>query len=90
MNEERIVARLDALVASGRVTDEEAALLRAAEGTAQFDGVLAAIRARHAQVHTDDAVAADRMSPDEADALLGRVRAGEHSRELRAHIKGAH
>lgn len=90
MNEQRIIERLDAMVASGRVSEEEAARLRAAEDTAQFDVVVAGIRARHAQVHTDAAVEADRMSQDEADELLGRVSAGEHSRELRAHIKGAH
>ncbi len=88
MNEQRIIERLDAMVASGRMTAEEAARLRATRGTEEFEVALAGIRARHAQVHTDEATAADRMGPDEADALLGRVRAGEHSKDLRAQIKG--
>ncbi len=47
------------------------------------------IRARHAQVHTDAAVATGRLSQEEADATLDRVRGGEHTAELRAHIRGA-
>jgi hypothetical protein len=39
-------------------------------------------------MHTDAAVAAGRMSPEDADASLVRVRDGEHSAELRAHIRG--
>jgi hypothetical protein len=89
MNEERIIERLDAMVAADRITEDEATRLRASVGTADFDDVLAGIRARHAQVHTDDAVAVGRMSSDEADGLVERVRAGEHSSELRRHIKDA-
>jgi polyhydroxyalkanoate synthesis regulator phasin len=90
MNEERIIERLDAMVAAGRITDDEATRLRATVGTADFDDVLAGVRARHAQVHTDEAVAVGRLSSDEADGLLERVRGGEHSSELRRHIKDAH
>ena len=78
------------MVASGRITEEEAGRLRAAEGSAAFEEVVAGIRARHAQVHTDAAVAEGRISESEADGLLTRVRSGEHSKELRSNIKGAH
>jgi hypothetical protein len=90
MNEERIIARLDAMVAARRITEDEATRLRASVGTADFDDVVSGIRARHAQAHTDDAVATGRMRSDEADGLLERVRAGEHSSKLRRHIKDAH
>jgi len=50
--------------------------------------VLAGVRARHAQVHTDAAVAGGTMSQAQAEAYLERVRNGDHSRELRAHIRG--
>jgi hypothetical protein len=90
VNEERIIERLDSMVAAGRITEDEATRLRASVGTADFDDVLAGIRARHARVHTDEAVAVGRMGSDEADGLLERVRAGEHSSELRRHIKDAH
>ncbi len=88
MQEERIVEQLDNMVAAGRVTPEEAARVRATAGTPDFNAALGAIRARHARVHTDDGVAAGRLSREEADAALHRVRDGEHSAELRAHIRG--
>ena len=59
-----------------------------AQGTPEFDAVMGTIRARHAQSHTDAAVAAGRMSQEEADASLDRVRDGDHSPALRSHIKG--
>jgi polyhydroxyalkanoate synthesis regulator phasin len=88
MRETRIIEQLDTMVGAGRITAEEADRLRATAGTAEFGAILGAVRARHAQVHTDAAVAAGRMSPEEAAASLDRVRDGEHSAELRAHIKG--
>jgi hypothetical protein len=89
MQPERIIERLDTMVASGRLTAEEAARLRATAGTPEFDEALAAIRARHAQVHTDAAVAAGTMSPADAASALARVRDGEHSGDLRRHIRTA-
>jgi polyhydroxyalkanoate synthesis regulator phasin len=80
--------RLDSMVAAGRITPDEAAQLRAAEGTAAFEEVVAGIRARHAQEHTDPAVEAGTMSQEEADGLLERVRDGEHSTELRKRVRG--
>ena len=88
MDPRRMIERLDTMVASGRITPEEAARLRATEGTPEFERVVADIRARHAQAHTDPAVAEGRMSQDDADAYLERVRGGEHSRDLRTHIRG--
>jgi hypothetical protein len=88
MQEERIVEQLDNMVAAGRVTSEEAARVRATAGTPEFHAALGAIRARHAQVHTDDGVAAGRLSREEADTALHRIRDGEHSADLRAHIRG--
>ena len=88
MEQERIIDQLDRMVASGRITTEEAACLRAAAGTPEFDAVMATIRARHARVHTDAAVAAGTMSPQDAEASLERVRDGDRSSELRRHIRG--
>ena len=85
---QRMMERLDAMVASGRLTPEEAARLRATEGTSEFDDAVAAIRARHARAHTERAVGEGRMSPEDADGYLERVRSGEHSRELRTSIRG--
>jgi hypothetical protein len=88
MQEERIIEQLDNMVAAGRITPDEAARVRATAGTAEFHAALGAIRARHAQIHAVDGVAAGRLSREEADAALHRVRDGEHSAELRAHIRG--
>jgi polyhydroxyalkanoate synthesis regulator phasin len=90
MDPARMMERLDAMVANGRITPEEADQLRAAEGTAAFDDVVAQVRARHAQAHTEPAVAAGTMSQEEADHLLDRVLAGEHSTELRKQVRGKH
>jgi hypothetical protein len=89
MQPERIIERLDGMVTAGRITTEEASHLRAVAGTAEFDVVLAGIRARHAQAHTDAAVADGSMNPADAEASLARVRSGDHSAELRRHIRGA-
>jgi polyhydroxyalkanoate synthesis regulator phasin len=88
MQTERIMEQLDKMVASGRITPDEAARLRVTAGTSEFDAAVAAIRARHAQAHTDRAVEEGHMSVEEADGYLARVRDGDHSRELRADIKG--
>jgi YHS domain-containing protein len=90
MDEARMMQRLDAMVANGRITPEEAAALRAAEGTPAFEEIVARVRARHAQAHTGPAVAEGTMSQEEADQLLGRVLAGEHSTELRKQVRGKH
>jgi polyhydroxyalkanoate synthesis regulator phasin len=87
MNEDRLMEQLDRMVQTGRITEDEAVRLREAQGTERFDQVMGEIRARHARVHTDAAVSDGRMAPDEADELLDRVRAGDHSKELRAQIR---
>ena len=89
MHQERIIERLDDMVSSGRITTVEAAALRGAIGTAEFDTVMASIRVRHAQAHTDAAVAAGTMTPEDAVDSLERVRNGDHSADLRRHIRGA-
>ena len=90
MDQQRMMERLDAMVSNGRITDEEAVQLRATEGTPAFGDVVAGIRARHAQVHTEPAVADGTMSQEKADGLLERVLAGEHSTELRKQVRGKH
>jgi hypothetical protein len=89
MNHQRILEQLDRMVASGRITSEEANRSRGADGTTEFDAVMTDIRARHAQAHTDVAVAAGTMRPEDAAAALEPVRQGDHSADLRRHIRGA-
>jgi polyhydroxyalkanoate synthesis regulator phasin len=87
MDPQRMMERLDSMVESGRITPEEATRLRATEGTEEFDDAVAAIRARHAGEHAAASVRNGRISQDEADGLVDRVRHGEHSPELRKQIK---
>jgi hypothetical protein len=89
MDHRRVLEQLDRMVASGRITPEEANRLRGAVGTTEFDAVMTAIRARHAQAHIDAAVAAGTTSPEDAAAALESVRQGDHSADLRRRIRGA-
>lgn len=86
MNQDRILQQLDKMVASGRVTEEEAAALRAAAGTAEFEQAIGAVQARHAGEHMDSAIAAGEMTQAEADASLDQLRRGEHPKGLRARL----
>lgn len=83
---ERVVEQADKMVASGRLTAEEADRLRAAPDPGQTEGVLRDIRARHAGERLDVAVAEGAMTREEADRILEQVRGGEHSRKLRSHL----
>lgn len=87
MNEQRIIQQVDRMVAAGRITEEEARELRAAEGTPRFDAAVGAIRARHAGAHLEDAVVAGVMSQAEADAMVAQLRGGEHPKGLRARLR---
>jgi hypothetical protein len=75
------------LVASGRITAEEAERLRAAEPSGQAEGVLTSIRARHAATSLEAAVDAGKLSREEADLILEQISSGAHSPELRARIR---
>jgi hypothetical protein len=86
MKDERIIQQVDRMVAAGRITEEEATQLRAAEGTPEFDAVVGAIRARHAGAHMEAAVAEGDISQGEAPASLERLRGGEHPEGLRARL----
>ena len=83
---ERLVEQADKMVASGRLTAEEAARLNAAPDPDRAEAVLRDIRARHAGERLDVAVAEGAMTRAEADEVLERVRGGEHSRRLRSHL----
>ena len=76
---------MDRLVASGRVTPQEAVRLQA-EDPAETASALAEIRVRHARAVLDAAVEAGEIDPSEVHALLDRLRSGEHPAELRTRI----
>ncbi len=77
MRQDRVLEQLEKMLASGRITDEEAAALRSATGPEEFDRAVGAIRARHAGAQMDSAIAAGEMTQEEADASLERLRTGE-------------
>jgi hypothetical protein len=87
MKDDRIIQQVDRMMASGRITEEEATQLRAAEGTPEFDAAVGSIRARHAGAHMEAAVAEGDMSREEADGFLALLRRGEHPQGLRARLR---
>jgi hypothetical protein len=87
-NARHLTQSIDKLLASGQVTEEEAARLRAALEQGGRDVVVRDIRVRHAEAALAGAVQDGRMTQQEADGYLDRLRAGEHSRSLRAHLRG--
>ncbi len=87
---ERVLADLDKMVAAGRVTETEAARLRAAAGPDQFDEAVRSIRVRHAGARLDAAVEGGQMTRAEADDNLERLKKGEHPRSLRTHLSKLH
>ena len=84
----RLLGRLDTMVKSGRVTSDEAAQLRRAANAGEFDAATTDIRVRHAGDHLDSAMEGGTMTRLEADALLERLRQGEHSGVLRSQLRG--
>ena len=85
---QRLLAQLDKMVESGRVTDEEAAELRAAANDHdRFDSVIRSIRQRHASPKLEAAVEAGEMTAEEATNHLADLGHGSHDAELRAQLR---
>ncbi|MFN2568645.1 MAG: hypothetical protein ABR564_03465 [Candidatus Dormibacteria bacterium] len=85
-SQERILARLDKMVASGRVTEAEAAGLRTAVQPEEFEAAVGSIRLRHAAARLDAAVEDGQMTRQEADGYRDGLAKGEHPRALRTHL----
>lgn len=85
---DRLLARLDTMAASGRVTKEEAERFRTARDPGAFGEVMRDIRVRHAEAALGAAVEDGRMSREEADGFLERMRIGDHSPALRGEMGG--
>ena len=86
-NRNRLLERLDHLVRSGQVTEEEATDLRAATNDEDYEAAVVRIRTRHARVRLDAAVDAGQMTQAEASANLEQIEEGKHPRGLRAHLR---
>ena len=71
------------MLETGRVTVEEAERLRRTADTEDFDEAVRDIRLRHATERLDAAVEDGSISPQEAAALLERLKRGEDPRVLR-------
>jgi hypothetical protein len=81
------VPRVDKMVKSGRLTEDEADRLRAAGDLGAFDSVVRDIRVRHARATLNAALSEGRLTTEEADGLLQRLKNGEHSRSLRDRVR---
>jgi Ni,Fe-hydrogenase III small subunit len=71
------------MVASGRITQEEAARVRAAGESSEFDVAVREIRLRHARERLDQVVEDGRVTKAEADALRERLNKGDDPRIVR-------
>lgn len=88
LNQDRLVERLDHMVEIGRVTEVEAARVRAASGADELDQAVRAIRLRHAGDRLDAAVAAGHMTRSQADTHLEGLANGDHPGDLRSLLHG--
>jgi polyhydroxyalkanoate synthesis regulator phasin len=84
---QRLLGRLDRMVESGRVTEEESDSLRTANSNEDFDEVVRHIRVRHATAGLSAAVEDGDMTAEEADRAVERLRSGEHPTGLRANLR---
>ncbi len=84
---ERLVERLEPMVESGRVTETEAARIRAAVEPKEFDDAVIDVRTRHARESLGAAVQGGQMTREDADAYLERIKKGERPKGLRSHVR---
>jgi hypothetical protein len=79
-----LAARVDKMLAAGRITTEEAARVRAAsEAGEDVERVVGGIRRRHATEWVAAAVEQGRLSEQEAAEVLGAVERGDDPRDNR-------
>jgi hypothetical protein len=77
MTGDRLRARVDKMLAAGRVTAEDAARVRAAADGDDLGAVVAEIRRRHAAEWLERMVKAGRIELREAEVMRRRLKRGE-------------
>jgi hypothetical protein len=82
MTGHRLRARVDKMLAAGRVTAEDAARVRAAADGDDLGAVVAEIRRRHAAEWVARMVEAGRIEPSEANVMRHRLERGEDPHSL--------
>ena len=78
----QILRRLERMVATGRVGEDDAAQLRAAADSGGLDTAVVELRRKHATARVDAAVERGRLGEDEARRILERLESGEDPRQL--------
>ena len=78
-----MTARVDKVLAAGRITEDEAERVRNAAECGNLEPVVGEIRRRHVRDWLVTAVADGRMTQAEADGIVGRLERGEDPRPLR-------
>ena len=86
LNAAQVLERVEKMVAVGRIGYEDAARLRAAAASGGLDEAVGEIRRKHAKARIDEALAAGRLSEQEAGVILERLERGENPRLL---LRGA-
>ena len=77
------------MLALGRITDEEAARVRAATDEHERQSALRAIRVRHASERAEAAVAEGRVDRPEVDVALERLAAAGDASSVRRLLAGS-
>lgn len=83
----RLFGRLEKMVAAGRITDEEAARLRAAAESGDLDAEVGRIRRGHVHAKVEAAVEEGSLTAAEAEKVLEQVENGAHPRVLRTLLR---
>jgi hypothetical protein len=80
---ERLAARVEKMLAAGRITADEAERVRAAPNTGDLDAVVDEIRRRHAAEWAAAAVANGRITDEEASEILAALERGDDVQSIR-------
>jgi DNA-binding FrmR family transcriptional regulator len=84
----RLAARIDKMLAAGRITEDEAAQVWAAAESGTIDDVVREIQVRHAREWLAAAVAEGRVSERDAAEALDRLERGDDPDAIRALRRG--
>lgn len=84
----RLIGRLDKMVQTGRLTEEDAQRLRAAANSGQLDDAVREIQLKHARERVNTAVENGRLGQEEARAIFDRLAKGEDPHFLRGLLHG--
>jgi hypothetical protein len=85
----QLIEQVDKLAATGRLSEDQTAQLRAAAERGELAVVMREVRLQHVRLALADAVAVGTLGQPDADALLARLEHGEDTHALRRELRRA-